>query len=1097
MTSSKPIEISQGSSLLHPFQTLSSHTHRASIAISPLSHTLYSPSKFSFSRFNLPKLSLLGAGPELVASADDGSTLTGAAAEASDRAPISMLKVREPQKSHELCYIAISNIIYVTKGNIILRRIICREKVISFCWIGALICVIGEGYVSVYDEEMVRREMIKSEMKKEPRDADIIHHDAADDDERNDHQQTQIEHPPNDVEQRSSYTLFSQTSSSAQYYTKYLSRIPLPHDSTPLDVLHLPTYLNKVLITTQQGHIDLLNVMSGQLIHRYGPFERKQDFGALDAAQLHILEERRDANKSKHALVTCMVPVPETLDVVALGFSDGQILIQDMYTNETLLSFDHSPGPVRAISFRADGVPTMVSGTTSGSVAVWSLTTGKLIEMYPQAHTDSIISLNFIAGTSLLVSSAEDNAIKLWEFETPQKMNLTFTAEGHAQPPSKVRFYGPSGKWVISAGKDRQIRVTDVKSGSSKSFRHKQHSNETIRERQPQGGRGKTVQAEATTSAQALTEALRPPIVDFDFSFLRERDWPNLITAHANDRTISTWIIRDATQGRGSMRGQRYDAPATTAAVSPCGNHVILGRKDGTMEKWNLQSCLKKGEFRRDSATNGRGGKHSDRQTPLVNMNQETQLQKNKRKKKVDSSKPAHDTAINAALIDHLNQYVFSVGFDGKLRVWSLSSLELKHEHDFGMPISKIVKSRNSNMIALAFADFSIRILDGESFKVIRHLKGHTFVVNDIAFSSDSRFLYTCANDNYLIVWDIISSDKVEWLELPQPATSVDVDSKDMYVVTAHSGSVGLSMWINKLTFGVGTLRQVTSPVRVSLPQMGDSFHNDEDEEARSLSAQNRRALNHDEEEDDALHISDHAFHQMLAQLHRDNQKGLLTQLGSEAEQKILSIRKLDVLRERAKVFDSKEVDVLKEQIPFFLDTEANEFLETKFVNDDKMKVKQNGVEGGMNPEHNEDPMRSNIRGRVDAPCTSRFIELIVEANETENYDKADQYLSEASPKLIDMSVRLLSAMDDYFEMLHFLAFIRHALHKGTCFDLTQSLLNLFLQVHDEVLIAGNDNMELFDMLEDIQHLQQGAWQKIDHKLKQNLFLCKHLSNLQ
>lgn len=1055
-------------SILYPFRTLASHTHNASIALAPLSNTVFSPSKYSFSKFSTPKLKLLENGPDfgrVVNGFDPRNSMTEEDKDFNEIPSITLLKVVEKKLGEEIVYVAAGNSIYIVRGNIVIRKIVTNEQIISFCWIGDLICVLGKRYITLYDEKKLKslhRESIPQISNA------IIKKEILEDQESTATNDTLLEaiKKSNDIVNQ----LTSET-----YFTPFVSRVEIPQDSTPKNIYHIPTYLNKVLITTEEGHIDLINVSYGTLIYRYGPFKRSES-DDIDR-NLYIMKERKNANKSEYASISYLEIVPDALDIIAIGLSDGKILIHDIYTDETLETFRHGTSPVTSLAFRTDGESSMVSGSDNGSIAVWNLYTGKLVANYPVSHMGSILSLTFIRGTPLLISSSIDNSIKLWEFLTPEKIEWRYSAEGHAITPTKLRFYGPSGRFVISAGPDRQLRITNIQNGISKAFIHKRitTSSNTV----ALDERNKFVN-------ETLDSILRPPIVDFDFSFMRERDWPSLVTAHKKDASIVLWNVSNTIMT--NILTSKEAAEVSCVAVSTCGNYLVIGRKDGVLELWNLQSKRKKSNL------------HS----------------RNKKDKKRTT---AHKSTINSIIIDNQNQYIFSGGFDGVLRIWNLNDIDHLpvKEIELNKPISKIIKSKNTNMIAVTLSDFSIRLYDSESFRHMRTFKGHQYVVNDICFSSDSRYMYSCANDCFIIVWDIISGDIVEWIQVPTPAISIDVDSKDMYIVTSHSNSVGLAVWLNKITFGVGSLKHVDSPLKVNLPMMGDSFHH----RSESWNIES----NPEEHEE---HITDKQFQKLINKMHKKSQKGLIHQLGSEHEQKILSIRKMDVLRERAKLVQITDKDSLKDSLPFFIETEATNFFDTKFIIDDSKQLNSNSSQfdasiyeliqpelnkpilidndENMNDDDDSDTHEkkkdtienvSRIGAKIDTPPSSRLIQLIMKANQIGKDREVYHYLNISSPKIIDMSIRLLSSFDDYHEIKEFLRFILRGLKTFQPYDLIQSMLNLFLQSHDEVIISGTGNVELYNLLINIYNLQSESWNKIEEKFSSNLFLCKHLSNLQ
>ncbi|CAK7345802.1 unnamed protein product [Dovyalis caffra] len=155
---------------------------------------------------------------------------------------------------------------------------------------------------------------------------------------------------------------------------------------TPTCMMHLDTYLNKVLIGSQEGGLQLWNFSTKKML-----FEVKR-WGLS---------------------VTSCVSSP-ALDVVAVGCSDGKIRVHNTRYDEEVVTFTHSmPGALTALSFATDGQPLLASGGSSGVISIWNLEKRKLQSVVREAHDSSIISLHFSANEPALMSSSADNSIKV------------------------------------------------------------------------------------------------------------------------------------------------------------------------------------------------------------------------------------------------------------------------------------------------------------------------------------------------------------------------------------------------------------------------------------------------------------------------------------------------------------------------------------------------------------------------------------------------------------------------------------------------------------------------------------------------------------
>ncbi|MCO5584790.1 hypothetical protein L7F22_038722 [Adiantum nelumboides] len=100
----------------------------------------------------------------------------------------------------------------------------------------------------------------------------------------------------------------------------------------PTCLMHPDTYLNKVIVGTEEGSLFLWNISTGKLLYKF------EGWGSP---------------------IRCCVSSP-ALDVVGIGCADGKIHIHNLRFDETVVTFSHTTrGSVTALSFRTGlrGVP--------------------------------------------------------------------------------------------------------------------------------------------------------------------------------------------------------------------------------------------------------------------------------------------------------------------------------------------------------------------------------------------------------------------------------------------------------------------------------------------------------------------------------------------------------------------------------------------------------------------------------------------------------------------------------------------------------------------------------------------------------------------
>ena len=208
-------------------------------------------------------------------------------------------------------------------------------------------------------------------------------------------------------------------------------------------ICHPITYKDKILLGSTQGILQLWNLKSAKRIYQFRGWESS---------------------------VTCLVPCPTVLDAVAIGLKSGEIVVHNLKFDETFVKFKQDWGPVTSLAFRSDRNDLLISGSSSvpddqdnfsgsGHIAIWNLNEKKLSAQMRDAHLSDVAGMACFPGEPILVTSSPDNTIKQWIFDMPDGGGrLLKLREGHAEPPTKIRFYGSLGNNILSASEDSSLR---------------------------------------------------------------------------------------------------------------------------------------------------------------------------------------------------------------------------------------------------------------------------------------------------------------------------------------------------------------------------------------------------------------------------------------------------------------------------------------------------------------------------------------------------------------------------------------------------------------------------------------------------------------
>lgn len=324
-------------------------------------------------------------------------------------------------------------------------------------------------------------------------------------------------------------------------------------------ILHPSTYINKILLGSEQGGMQLWNINTSKLIYTFSSWESP---------------------------ITCLEQAP-AIDVVAVGLANGRIILHNLKYDKTVMEFTQDWGYVTAISFRTDGHPIMASGTVTGHVVFWNLEERRVDTQLMAAHDGAVTGLKCLASEPLMVTSSPDNTLKLWIFDmTDGGARLLRIREGHSATPSFIRFHGANGHNLLSAAGDSTLRIFNTLTETFNKSLGKASYNRKASKR-----RGRTTD-----------DPLKmPPIIQFTSETTREKEWDNIAAIHLGIPMVTTWSYDKLKMGELKLLPERFQRKkrdlnahiaATCLCLTHCGNFVIIGYSTGDVDRFNIQSGL-------------------------------------------------------------------------------------------------------------------------------------------------------------------------------------------------------------------------------------------------------------------------------------------------------------------------------------------------------------------------------------------------------------------------------------------------------------------------------------------------------------------------
>ncbi|KAJ6525623.1 Utp21 specific WD40 associated putative domain-containing protein [Mycena capillaripes] len=561
---------------------------------------------------------------------------------------------------------------------------------------------------------------------------------------------------------------------------------------TATSILHPATYLNKVLVSSSQGNMQLWNIRSQTCIHKFSSF------------RLVSAPSASEPNDVPSCAITALTQSP-AIDVVGIGFTSGEISVYDVRADERLMRM-FMEGGVRSLGFRSDGHPILASASSAGHIALWDLNSGgRLLHMIRGAHDGAITAVEWVPGQPVLISSGEDNSVKQWLFDSPTAApRLLKFRTGHHAPPHIIRYYGDDGKQLLTASRDRSLRCTSVVR-DSRSFELSQGS----------------LAKKATTLSIPLASLKFPPITSISYSSSRAKDWDDILTGHTDETFARTWTMQskklgkhslgfaDAAKGKSKERGVL--GSVKSVCVTACGNFGLASSSTGSVHMWNLQSGIKRKTFDIGPCP------------PDVASRFQTGKKKEGR-------------SVTGLASDALNTTVIASTLDGTINFFDFHTTKLEHTLTLPSTAVSILLHRDSGLLAVVCDDMVVRVVDVETRRIVRELGGFRARVLDITFSPDSRWLITTSLDSIIRTFDVPTGRLIDAFRTSSVATSLSFSPTNDFLATAHVDSVGVYLWANRAQYAEISFQSVAEDDinDVKLPSMQGVV---EDEALDALSA--------------------------------------------------------------------------------------------------------------------------------------------------------------------------------------------------------------------------------------------------------------------
>jgi WD40 repeat protein len=380
-------------------------------------------------------------------------------------------------------------------------------------------------------------------------------------------------------------------------------------------------------------------------------------------------------------------------------------------------------------------------------------------------HAGAVTDLAATPDGKYLVTGGEDRTVRVWEVSSGKQVR---SFQGHMTKVLAVAVRG-DGRQIASASEDGAIRLWDLSTADD----HRALTDATepvwAVAVSPDGKRLAAAGADKTVRVyNPETGALEVALPKHKAAVTSLAFFPdsNRLVAAGGDRLVSVWDVAGKKVVK-ELAG--HDLPVLAVALSPDGKLLVSGAADRTARGWDPEGGKQLWSWGGKSAVTGvavrTGGKQvavgtADGSLVVLDVAAAGTP-------KELSGQSAHVAGVAAVAYSPDGSKLASVGGDGALRIWTVADTgqpvplakfdgQAKPGSSSGFsPLSAVTFSADGRFVASAGADAVVRVWDVQTKAEVRGLRGHTEWATAVAFSPDARLLVSAGADKTVRVFEL------------------------------------------------------------------------------------------------------------------------------------------------------------------------------------------------------------------------------------------------------------------------------------------------------------------------------------------------------